>query len=233
MNADETQGIWGLATFMRCVFNREEEMLSIAKDNIRFKVIPIINANGFDKDTLNYYYEDGVNPNFNFDNNGSWYSHSSNIKGRGPDSEPITKMLKHWVLSHKNTASLWIDLHTGRWANSSNTHKVLDLRWGTTSSYFAKFNCIDRQLIWYHYMKKGYVKCYHNIGRAMSIRKNLDYQKHVFSVDSCNIPSVMPEMHLESTGYGSDGHTNNSAEGIKAYVLQIRQLIMYSINKNK
>ncbi len=233
MNADETQGIWSLATFMRCVFNREEPMLSIAKDKVRFKVIPIINADGFDKDTLNYYIEDGVNPNFNFDNNGSWYSHSSTIKGSAPDSEPIIRMLKKWVTSHKDNADLWIDLHTGRWKDNKNTHKILDLRYGTTSAYFAKFNIIDRQLIQFYYMKKGTVKWYHNIGRAMSIRSNPDYQKHVYSVDYCNIPSVMPEMHLESTAYGEDGHTNNSANGIKCYVLQIRQMMMYSLNKIK
>jgi hypothetical protein len=40
----------------------------------------------------------------------------------------------------------------------------------------------------------------------------------------------MPEMHLESTGYGTDGYTNNAPNGIKAYVLQIRAMVMAYIN---
>ena len=52
MNADETQGIWSLATFIRCVMNDEEANLKLMHDNIRFKVIPIINASGFDEATL-------------------------------------------------------------------------------------------------------------------------------------------------------------------------------------
>lgn len=60
----------------------------------------------------------------------------------------------------------------------------------------------------------------------------MDYQKHRYAVDVCGINSAMPEMHLESTGYGSNGLTNNSPEGIKAYVLQIRQLIMYAVNNS-
>ena len=70
-----------------------------------------------------------------------------------------------------------------------------------------------------------------DIGNANSVRDNLDYQKHRYALDVCGINSAMPEMHLESTGYGADGFTNNTVDGIKCYVLQIRQIIMYVVNK--
>lgn len=235
LNADETQGIWGLATFMRALMGREETNMSLMKDIIRFKVIPILNPSGFDQDQLRYNYVNGVNPNYNFNFKDSWARHtaSTSVKGEYPDSNYETKMLKQWVNDHAGIALLWVDLHTGRFGSAYPNKKILDIRFSSTSDYYAEFNSTDRPLIRAFYEAKGYVTSSDDIGAAVSVRDNLDYQKHRYALDVCGIVSAMPEMHLESTGYGSDGFTNNSPEGIKSYVLQLRQIIMYVVNKGK
>lgn len=235
MNADETQGIWGLATFIRALMGEEETNMSIMKQNIRFKVIPIINASGFDQATLRYTYSNGVNPNFNFNFKDSWERHdvSTTEKGEYPDSNYETVKLKEWINSYSGKAVLWLDLHTGRWYNAETpTNKtIVDARFSSTSSYFNDFNSIHMPLIQNFYITKGTITALDSIGGANSVRNNLDYQKHRYALDICGINSAMPEMHIESTGYGADGYTNNSVDGIKCYVLQVRQLIMYVINK--
>ena len=233
MNADETQGIWGLATFIRALMGKEESNLAIMKDNIRFKVIPILNASGFDQNLLRYNYVNGVNPNFNFNYIDSWARHDvpTSEKGDYPDSNYETKMLKQWINENSGKAVLWLDLHTGRW-NEALNKIILDVRFSSESAYFNDFNRIHLPLVKKFYLDKGYVTSSDDIGGAISVRDNLDYQKHRYALDICGINSAMPEMHLESTGYGADGYTNNTTEGIKCYVLQIRQIIMYVINKS-
>ena len=236
MNADETQGIWGLATFIRCLMNKEEAQLATLYYNVRFIVIPILNASGFDEAQLRYLYVNGVNPNFNFNFIDSWARQTSSKKGEYPDSNYETKMLKAWVNSYAGKSILWLDLHTGRWddnGDNGTNKKILDVRFATEPLYYDDFNNIDKPKILQHYIDKGYVTASDNIGSANNVRNNLDYQKHRYAVDICGIPSAMPEMHLESTGYGADGYTNNGAEGIKAYVLQIRQLVMYAVYKEQ
>lgn len=233
MNADETQGIWGLATFIRCLMAEEEPMLAIAKANIRFKVIPIINASGFDEATLRYNYSNGVNPNFNFNFKDSWANQTSSAKGSYPDSNPETVALKRWVNEHSGKALLWLDLHTGRWVVEGNTNKtIMDIRFGNENAYFADFNTYHAPLIKQYYVNLGTISSSDTVGGATSVRNNVDYIKHKYAVDICGINSAMPEMHLESTGYGADGYTNNTPEGIKCYVMQVRQIMMYAVNKH-
>ena len=229
MNADETQGIWGLATFIRCVMNREEPNVSIARDNIRFKVIPIINASGFDSTPLSYRYADGVNPNYNFNHKDSWSRHTGTGKGEYPDSNIATVILKKWLNDNSGRADLWIDLHTGRWKVDTDTSKtIIDVRVADSSmsAAFAPYKALIKQF----YIEKGFITADDDIGYVQVVRDNLDYQKGVYAFDVCGIPSIMPEMHLESTGYGTDGYTNNAPNGIKAYVLQIRAMVMAYIN---
>lgn len=232
MNADETQGIWSLATFIRCVMNDEEANLKLMHDNIRFKVIPIINASGFDEATLRYNYSDGVNPNFNFNYKDSWRRHDSTNKGNYPDSNINTQILKKWINENAWKADLWLDLHTGRWVVDGDTNKyIADVR-VADDSMRQPFNAPYMDLIREYYTSKGYVTSSDNIGGTSCVRENLDYQKTVYAYDVCGIKSVISEMHIESTGYGADGYTNNSAEGIKCYVAQIRAMVMCYINES-
>ena len=231
MNADETQGIWGLATFIRCLMNEEEENLTIAHKNIRFKVIPIINASGFDEDTLRYNYSDGVNPNFNFNYKDSWSRQTSPLKGEYPDSNISSQILKKWI-NDNSGADLWLDLHTGRWIVDGETNKILiDVR-VADNSMLSPFNSPYIDLIRNYYTEKGYITSEDNIGGTGSMRSNMDYQKIVYAYDVCGIKAIMPEMHIESTGYGADGYTNNSENGIKCYVAQIRAMVMCYINES-
>jgi hypothetical protein len=229
MNADETQGIWGLATFMRCVMNDEEANLAIAHKNIRFKVIPVINASGFDQSPMRYYYADGTNPNYNFNYKKSWAQHTSDTKGEYPDSDCATQYIKKWLNDNSQRANLWLDLHTGRWEVDGGTNKrIMDVR-VADSSMVATFTPYV-ELIRQYYIDKGYITNSDSVGSTGVLRNNLDYQKTVYAFDVCGIPSIMPEMHLESTGYGTDGYTNNAPNGIRAYVLQIRAMVMAYIN---
>lgn len=229
MNADETQGIWGVATFMRCVMNDEEANLALAHKHIRFKVIPVINASGFDQTPMRYHYADGTNPNYNFNHKNSWSQHTSSVKGEYPDSDCVTQYIKKWLNDNSQRADLWLDLHTGRWKVDGGTNKkIMDVRVADISmdAVFTPYETLIRQF----YTAKGYITDSDTIGGTMVIRDNLDYQKTVYAFDVCGIPSIMPEMHLESTGYGTDGYTNNAPNGIRAYVLQIRAMVMAYVN---
>lgn len=231
MNADETQGIWGLATFIRCLMNDEEENMAIAHQNIRFKVIPIINASGFDEEKLRYNYADGTNPNFNFNHIDSWEKQTKTNKGAYPDSNCVTQYLKKWLNDNSGKADLWVDIHTGRWIVDGGTNKtIVDLRVAGTNMAKHFYNDGYMRIIKEYYTAKGYITSDDNIGAVGEIGDNIDYQKTVYAFDNCNIKSIMSEMHLESTGYGSDGYTNNSEAGIKCYVALIRAMVMCYIN---
>ena len=234
MNADETQGIWGLATFIRCLMNKEETNMEIMYNNIRFKVIPIINASGFDTDPLRYNYSDNVNPNFNFNYKDSWARQTATwaYKGEYPDSNIATQILKAWINENSGRADLWLDLHTGRWPSEYPNTKIIDIRTADISMN-AAFANVYAPLIKDYYIAKGYITASDNIGGVASMRDNLDYQKIVYAYDVCQIKSIMPEMHIESTGYGTDGMINNSVNGIKCYVGQIRAMVMCYINGSK
>lgn len=233
MNADETQGIWGLATFIRCLVNEEEPMLAIAKKNIRFKVIPIINASGFDEDTLRYNYANGVNPNYNFNYKDAWSKQTKTGKGEYPDSNIETQALKKWMNDNAGIACWYQDIHTGRWNNGANV-MIMDLRFPSKEVYGNLNDTIAVDLNKY-YKNKGWVaedisKYY--TGYAQTLSPTVyDYSKHFYAWHVCGIPNCMSEMHIESTGYGADGYTNNTALGIKSYVLQIRILMMFFVNK--
>lgn len=232
MNADETQGIWGMATFMRAIMNKEETNMEIAYNNIRFKVIPIINASGFDKAHLRYTYSDNVNPNFNFNYKDSWSNQTAptSEKGAYPDSNVSSRILKNWLNENAWRADLWVDLHTGRWPNSYPGKKIFDVRVADSSMVtpFADYVTLAKA----YYQEKGYIESTDDIGGANSIRNNLDYQKTVYAFDVCGIKAIMPEMHLESVAYGSDGLTNNSVNGIKCYAAQLRAMMMCYINES-
>lgn len=233
MNADETQGIWGLATFIRCLMNEEEPMLAIAKKNIRFKVIPIINASGFDQPLLRYTYANGVNPNYNFNFKDSWSKQTKAGKGDYPDSNVETQALKKWINDNAGVAIWWHDIHTGKFGDTLNS-TIMDLRFPTSVMY-GNFNDTIAEAVCTYYKNKGFVddsKTKWDTGYAQSLSlTNYDYSKHLYAYHICGIPNCMSEMHIESTGYGADGGTNNSTYGIKSYVLQIRILMMFMVNK--
>lgn len=233
MNADETQGIWGLATFIRCLMNEEEPMLAIAKKNIRFKVIPIINASGFDQPLLRYNYANGVNPNYNFNFKDSWEKQIKEGKGDYPDSNIETQALKKWINDNAGVAIWWHDIHTGKFGDTLNS-TIMDLRFPTSVMY-GNFNDTIAEAVCTYYKNKGFVdasKTKWDTAYAQSISlTNYDYSKHLYAYHICGIPNCMSEMHIESTGYGADGGTNNSTYGIKSYVLQIRILMMFMVNK--
>ena len=208
-------------------------MLAIAKKNIRFKVIPIINASGFDQPLLRYNYANGVNPNYNFNFKDSWEKQIKEGKGDYPDSNIETQALKKWINDNAGVAIWWHDIHTGKFGDTLNS-TIMDLRFPTSVMY-GNFNDTIAEAVCTYYKNKGFVdvsKTKWDTGYAQSISlTNYDYSKHLYAYHICGIPNCMSEMHIESTGYGADGGTNNSTYGIKSYVLQIRILMMFMVNK--
>lgn len=162
---------------------------------------------------------------------GLWAKQEKGNKGTYPDSCIETQGLKRWVNEHSGIAIFWADLHTGRFGDPLNT-TILDIRISGTD-ISSDFNNTHLPLILQFYKKKGTINedaDKWSIGFMQGLNGSLDYAKHDYANNICCILSAMLEMHIESTGYGADGYTNNTGNGIKSYVLQIRQLIIYVVN---
>ena len=88
------------------------------KENVRIKVIPIVNPWAFNQNPKKYGTVNGVNINRNFDSNGRWEKYpvvlGSEIEYKGPTpfSEKETQILRDWAIENKR-ADFWIDCHTG------------------------------------------------------------------------------------------------------------------------
>jgi hypothetical protein len=96
-------------------------------ENVRIKVLPIMNPWGFDQNPKTYGNVTGVNINRNFDYNNAWanfpvYSANPldpnynewNVKGDYPFSEAESVIIRDWGLLN-STADFWIDMHVGLW----------------------------------------------------------------------------------------------------------------------
>lgn len=133
MHTYELSAHFGCGWLIKSIMEKHNDnlMLKYLYENVRIKIIPIVNPWGWNQNPKTYGNVNGVNPNRNFDykdSNGDsvWskfpvYSSNKsdsnynewNVKGSAPFSESEVKILRDWALKNKDVAEFWIDCHTG------------------------------------------------------------------------------------------------------------------------
>lgn len=120
MHPYELPATFGLAHFVKHLMDSTvtHNGFKYLRENVRIKIIPVVNPWGFNQSPKRYGNVNGVNINRNFDYNGAWSSYPTqtdnewNYKGTAPFGEAETKILRDWFLANSN-AALYIDCHTG------------------------------------------------------------------------------------------------------------------------
>jgi hypothetical protein len=119
MHTYELAASFGLAHFIKHYMTTPylHDGFKYLRENVRIKVIPVVNPWGFNQNPKTYGNSRGVNFNRNMAISSSWTAYSGNTsewnqKGTAPFSEAESKILRDWVLTNTN-AEFWIDCHTG------------------------------------------------------------------------------------------------------------------------
>lgn len=126
MHSYELAASFGLANFIVNLYgDQSNDAFRWIRENVRVKVIPVVNPWGFNQNPKKYGDSIGVNPNRNFDYDGRWDAFPSytpsqnewNVKGDYPFSVAETINLAKWVEANWN-ADFWIDCHTDNGSNA-------------------------------------------------------------------------------------------------------------------
>lgn len=220
MNTCETGALWGLATFVKAIMTSEEEGFKFLRENVRFKIIPMICPSSFDKDTLAYPNYNGVRINKNFDYCRNWYNITDSTKGAYPDSEVESRILKKWLNDNAWKADLYIDCHQDPDKNVDQ-EKDLTVVICSDSATNSKLKECFPALVQF-YRDKGYIAPDISPNTYSWVETGTNYPKTKYAKEICGIPSIMIEQYCSSTMYGSDGNTINDVAGIKNYVTMLR-----------
>lgn len=231
MNTCETGGIWGLATFIKALMTSNEEGFRFLRENVRFKVLPIICPASFDQATLKYENYNGVAINRNFDYKRSFYDIVWATKGDYPDSEAESRILKAWLNENAWKADLYIDCHQDPDKNASQVND-LTIVICSDSATNEKLKVCFPALVQF-YRDKGYIPANITPNTYSWVETGANYPKTKYAKEICGIPSLMIEQYCSSTMYGSDGTTINDTFQIKQYVTVLRLYIFAVLAGNK
>ena len=220
MNTCETGALWGLVTFIKAMMTSNEEGFKFLRENVRFKVLPMICPSSFDKDTLAYPNANGVRINKNFDYCRNWYDVPETNKGEYPDSEVESRILKAWLNENAWKADLYIDCHQDP---DKNVNQINDLTIVICSDSVTnnKLKECFPSLVQF-YRDKGYIPSGVTPNTSSWVEGGRTYPKTKYAKKICGIPAIMIEQYCSSTMYGSDGNTINDAAGIKNYATMLR-----------
>ena len=118
-HAYELSASFGLAYFFKDLMTTpyKHDGFKYIRENVRIKVIPISNPWGYNQSPKVYANSNGVNPNRNFNFNGSWDAYPVKVnewdyKGTAPFSEQETKNFANWLYYNKEIADFWVECHT-------------------------------------------------------------------------------------------------------------------------
>ena len=120
----EKGGAYGLYFFFRdlCENSSQNETLAYLRENIAFKIIPVVNPYGWDK--FSYYNRNGVNINRNYAGDDfNPYGTGTDNGGSAPFDQPETVIVKDFIERNLN-AVLFIDDHTNTGDVAVNMKKV-------------------------------------------------------------------------------------------------------------
>ena len=225
LHSYEVGAMLGLAYFMDNMIEHHhgDVLLTYLYENVRIKVVPVLNPWGYSQSPKKYGNVRGVNINRNFDYNGIWASFPDyspdpsdpnynewNVKGDYPFSEAETRIISDWVENNLGT-EFWIDCHTGL------GYKNIDI-WSqslSTSPYNSK-------IILAHNKLEAWTKDYYNISSVVT--------KYVYDSETSvrtkwvegkyGIPQVVIEQAPESDNTWKAAN-NASAEAAVNYTAQI------------
>lgn len=231
MNTCETGGIWGLATFIKAMMTSNEAGFKFLRENVRFKVLPIICPASFDQATLKYENYNGVAINRNFDYKRSFYDVVWPTKGEYPDSENETRILKKWINDNAWRADLYIDCHQDPDAGADKGD-VLSYVICSDSDTTSRINGCMSALVNY-YKDKGTIPVSVTPKASAWTEGGNVYPKTKYCKDICGIRALIIEQYCASTMYGSDGATINDTFQIKQYVAVLRLYIFAALAGNK
>ena len=231
MNTCETGGIWGLATFIKAMMISNEAGFKFLRENVRFKVLPVICPASFDQATLKYENYNGVAINRNFDYKRSFYDVAWSTKGDYPDSENETRILKKWMNDNAWRADLYIDCHQDPDAGEDKGD-VLSVVICSDSDTTSRINGCMPALVNY-YKDKGTIPSSVTPKTNAWTEGGTVYPKTKYCKDICGIRALMIEQYCASTMYGSDGATINDTFQIKQYVAVLRLYIFAALAGNK
>ena len=231
MNTCETGGIWGLATFIKAMMTSNDAGFKFLRENVRFKVLPVICPASFDQATLKYENYNGVAINRNFDYKRSFYDVVWATKGDYPDSEIESRILKQWMNDNAWRADLYIDCHQDPDAGEDKGD-VLSYVICSDNDTKSRIKGCMTALVNY-YKDKGTIPESVTPKIAAWTEKGNVYPKTKYCKDICGIRALMIEQYCASTMYGSDGTTINDTFQIKQYVAILRLYIFAALAGNK
>lgn len=225
MHPYELPAPFGLAYFMKYVMTSNNAAMKYIRENVRIKVIPIINPWGWNQNPRKYGTVNGVNINRNCDPMGLWKSYKGNTtewnqKGTSSFSENETKILRNW-LSRNKGAEFYIDCHTGVGAFASDV---------TNALYYLSDSPIKTQIESALTKLNNWVTSKYGVtGKANSncaqtLTSSTDYGITDYAEKNLGIPGFTIEQRPESTVFGTAA-VNEGAD-IKHYITSIATYVM-------
>ena len=143
-HAYELSASFGLAYFFKDLMTTpyKHDGFKYIRENVRIKVIPIANPWGYNQSPKVYANSNGVNPNRNFNFNGSWDAYPVKVnewdyKGTAPFSEQETKNFANWLYYNKEIADFWVECHTD-YNNSSYDNYIVYQSYSPLADKVAK-----------------------------------------------------------------------------------------------
>ena len=225
MHPYELPAPFGLAYFMKYVMTSNNVAMKYIRENVRIKVIPIINPWGWNQNPRKYGTVNGVNINRNCDPMGLWEKYKGNTtewnqKGTSAFSENETKILRNWLSKNKG-AEFYIDCHTGFNAFASDV---------TNALYYLADSPIKTQIEsaltklnnWVTSKYKVTGKA--NSNRAQTLTSSTDYGITDYAEKNLGIPGFTIEQRPESTVFGTAAV--NEGTDIKHYMTSISTYVM-------
>lgn len=229
MHSYELSASFGLAYFIKELMENRgnDNVLNYIYENVRIKIIPIVNPWGFSQSPKAYGNSRGVNINRNFDYDGRWDSfpvysatvgdsnyNEWNVKGDEPFSEEETKIVREWIYNNVG-AEFWIDCHTGLGYNQYDNWTICL----STSPLKNKIQTAQNKL------SARILEKYGSTSRNNFIVDSDGSIRQYWCEGECGVPTFTLEQAPENTLWGTSvnnesGDIANYATCLYAYISQ-------------
>lgn len=220
LHAYEISAQFGLAYFIKGIYDNQnlDEGLQYIYDNVRVKVVPILNPWGANQLPRTYGNSRGVNPNRNWDAFDQWssYSHSTdewNNKGDAPFSEQETINIANWLIANYG-AEYYIDCHT----SEGNNQYGLWVNYGNDCKYYkngAIPNALNKLINWFT-LKFGTAPV---VNDALYDHNTAYDSRASWMTYFAGIPNFTLEFSPKNTSFGTS--LSNESADIKMYCANI------------
>lgn len=228
---------FGLAYFMKYVMEKTSVDFKWLRNNVRFKVIPIVQPWGFNQDILSYENVNGVNLNKNWDVDHVWTEDhafgGAGSNGTEPYSEAETRILVNWVNENAYKADLWIDCHTDS-QGQGNGQRIHYVTGCSNSSIRSKIQATQTRIT-QAYAAAGFFEmgAENTNASASGASAGGFTAKHLYANKYCGIPSLMIEQFTGSPLWGGNASINNGEPDINNYVTMIRAFILAMLEREE